>query len=291
MTGIDMNKFIVSLALMYCFSFNTYAISPEEKARKIIAEEKAYVIKEKAKANAIARRMNREREEVKIWGNAKEIEKHLRATYDFQDFLRYEAQRHFEGAGILTDRYDMAKAAEADFLPVVNRSKTQLSIYSGYSISKHTMGQQTIYAKAYWDWCEKTIDVTLTAKDKVWAREQWMTSLYYYSSALKMYNRSKEDVLWAMHNYYHMEALEHKYDEGTIRRKLKRRYIELDEDYRMSVLRALEDQVKEEKAIEDENIVNMSYAMLHLSAKDKAVRLMLDLVDKEVIAELTSLIK
>jgi molecular chaperone GrpE (heat shock protein) len=92
MTGIDMNKFIVSLALMYCFSFNTYAISPEEKARKIIAEEKAYVIKEKAKANAIARRMNREREEVKIWGNAKEIEKHLRATYDFQDFLRYEAQ-------------------------------------------------------------------------------------------------------------------------------------------------------------------------------------------------------
>ena len=106
-----------------------------------------------------------------------------------------------------------------------------------------------------------------------------------------MYNRSKEDVLWAMHNYYHMEALEHKYDEGTIRRKLKRRYIELDEDYRMSVLRALEDQVKEEKAIEDENIVNMSYAMLHLSAKDKAVRLMLDLVDKEVIAELTSLIK
>jgi hypothetical protein len=38
-------------------------------------------------------------------------------------------------------------------------------------------------------------------------------------------------------------------------------------------------------------VVNMSYAMLHLSAKDKAVRLMLDLVDKEVIAELTSLIK
>jgi hypothetical protein len=27
--------------------------------------------------------MNREHEEVKIWGNAKEIEKHLRATYDF----------------------------------------------------------------------------------------------------------------------------------------------------------------------------------------------------------------
>jgi hypothetical protein len=58
-----------------------------------------------------------------------------------------------------------------------------------------------------------------------------------------------------------MEDLLLKHDEGTIRRKLKRRYIELDEGYRIAVLRALEDQVKEEKAIEDENIVNMSHIL------------------------------
>jgi hypothetical protein len=66
LTGIDLNKFIVSFALIDCFSFNTYSIRPEEKAKKIIAEEKPYIIKENAKANAIAILINRDRLEVMI---------------------------------------------------------------------------------------------------------------------------------------------------------------------------------------------------------------------------------
>ena len=292
-----MNVAIVSFTLALIFSPQVFAISPKVKYEREIQYQLDYMIRKKAEADALARSMNIARERVQVWHIQEEIKKHIQETFWFEDAIRYAAQLHFEAAGILTDRYAMAKLAEADFLPLVNSSKNQVSIATALAEGKRNMRAQELSAAAYLEWYEAHVAETLAVRDKIWGREQYGNPLYYYHDGLAIYNRAVESLFWIEDVVDDLSRTMNNHDASTIRRKKERTYRELEKEYKRRLLRAKEDRVADEKELmridgvaQSENIDGLVNSLTHIKGKDRAIKHILNLVKQDSVRRLTEIL-
>ncbi|SMG62949.1 secreted protein, partial [methanotrophic bacterial endosymbiont of Bathymodiolus sp.] len=147
-----MKTVIVFFIITLISSYQVLAITPKIKYEREIQYQLDYMIREKAAADDLQRSMNASREHLQVWDVQEQIKRHIEETLWFEDAIRYKAQLHFEGAGILTDRYDMAKQAEADILPLVNSAINQVKIATALVKGKRNIRAQELIAMAYLEW-------------------------------------------------------------------------------------------------------------------------------------------
>lgn len=285
-----MKTVIVFFIITLISSYQVLAITPKIKYEREIQYQLDYMIREKAAADDLQRSMNASREHLQVWDVQEQIKRHIEETLWFEDAIRYKAQLHFEGAGILTDRYDMAKQAEADILPLVNSAINQVKIATALVKGKRNIRAQELIAMAYLEWYEDHVAKTLAVRDKIWGREQYVSPLYYYKDGLAIYNRAVKSIVWIKDVVDNLSDTRNSLDASTVRKKKERKHRDLDKGYRLGLLRAEEDRINEERQLLKNDMADelktsnkLINSIAHTNGKDRALKLILELVKEDSV--------